>query len=82
MIGIRNADRETFIYAPPLDHIIQPHEVLIVITPMIYFDEMRDTATGQTDKRPKTLRRDLKVMQSAQWSRDMIQQLIKERGEG
>lgn len=82
VIGIRNADRETFIYAPPLDHIIQPHEVLIIITPMIYFDEMRDAATGQTDKRPKTLRRDLKVMQSAQWSRDMIQQLIKERGEG
>lgn len=81
VIGIRNQDRETFTYAPPLDHIIQPHEVLIIITPMSFFDEMRDSATGQTDKRPKTLRRDLKVMQSAQWSRDMIQQLIKERGE-
>ncbi len=82
VIGIRNPDRETFIYAPPIDHVIQPHEVLIIITPMTFFDEMRDAATGQTDKRPKTLRRDLKVMQSAQWSRDMIQQLINERGEG
>ena len=81
VIGVRRADRETFIYAPPLDHVIQEHEVLIIVTPMIYFDEMRDSATGQTDKRPKTLRRDLKVTQSAQWSRDMIQQLIKERGE-
>ena len=79
VIGIRNPDRETFLYAPPIDHVIQPHEVLIVITPMSFFDEMRDSATGQTDKRPKTLRRDLKVMQSAKWSRDMIQELIKQR---
>jgi voltage-gated potassium channel len=81
VIGIRKPDHETFIYAPPLNHVIQSQEVLIVVTQMIFFDEMRDSATGQTNKRPKTLRRDLKVMQSAQWSHDMIQKLIKERGE-
>lgn len=81
VIGIRNADRETFIYAPPLDHVIKAHEVLIVITPMTFFDEMRATAAGHIDKRPKTLRRDLKVMQSSKWSRDMIQELINQRGE-
>lgn len=81
VIGIRRADRESFIYAPPVDHVIQPHEVLIVVTPMAFFDEMRSTATGDTNKRPTTLRRDIKVLQSATWSRDMIQNLIKQRGE-
>jgi len=81
IVGIRRADRESFVYAPPVDHVIQPHEVLIVITPMAFFDEMRATATGDTNKRPTTLRRDLKVMQSAVWSRDMIQNLIKQREE-
>ena len=81
VIGIRKADRETFIYAPPLEHVIQAHEVLIIITPMAFFDEMRSAATGSRNTGPKTLRRDLKVMQSAQWSRDMIQELINQRGE-
>lgn len=81
VIGIRNADRESFIYAPPLDHVIKAHEVLIIITPMAFFDEMRSSATGDSNTGPKTLRRDLKVMQSAQWSRDMIQELINQRGE-
>lgn len=82
VIGIRRADRESFIYAPSIEHVIQAHEVLIVVTPMAFFDEMRATATGDTNKRPTTLRRDLKVMQSATWSRDMIQNLIKQRNEG
>lgn len=81
VIGIRKADRETFMYAPPLNYIIKAHEVLIVITPMTFFDEMRATAVGSTTKRPKTLRRDLKVIQSTKWSRDMIQELISQRKE-
>lgn len=81
VIGVRKADRDTFVYAPPVDHVIQEHEVLIVVTPMMFFDEMRATATGDSFKRPTTLRRDIKVMQSAKWSRDMIQELISQRGE-
>ena len=41
-----------FEYAPPLDYVIQPYEVLIIITPMQYFDEMRAKATGEKNKRP------------------------------
>lgn len=81
VIGVRNPDRETFQYAPSLDHVIQANEVLIVVTPMSYFDEMRAAATGHINKAPKTLRRDIKVMQSSKWSRDMIQELIKQRGQ-
>lgn len=89
VIGIRKAeqdtgtkkDREPFIYAPPVSHVIQPHEVLIIVTPMTFFDEMRASATGHVNKQPKTLRRDLKVMQSTRWSRDKIQELIKQRSE-
>ena len=53
VIGIRLADGETYIYAPSAQHVIQPQEVLIVVTPMTYFDEMRAAAHGSTTKRPK-----------------------------
>ena len=44
-----------FEYAPPLDYVIQPYEVLIVITPMQYFDEMR--VQGRRAKRTSARRR-------------------------
>jgi len=81
VIGIRQPDRQSFIYAPPVSHVIKAHEVLIIVTPMTFFDEMRSASLGDTNRRPATLRRDIKVLQSATWSRDMIQDLIKQRGE-
>ncbi len=57
VIGIRQANRAEFLYAPPPEHRVQAQEVLIVITPMEFFDEMRANATGDIDKRPATLRR-------------------------
>ena len=79
VIGIRNADGSEFVYAPPLDYVIQPHEVLIVVTPMQFFDEMRGIATGHSGRRPATLRLLQDVQTSSAWSRDMIRELIKQR---
>ena len=78
VIGIRRALSADFLYAPPMDYIIQPHEVLIVVTPMQYFDEMRAIAAGHKDKRPATLRLQQDVQTTAGWSRDMIRELIKQ----
>ena len=76
IIGIRQANSTDFLYAPPLDYVINPHEVLIAITPMQYFDELRSQATGHKDKRPATLRLNVDIMSSGTWSRDMIRELI------
>jgi len=82
VIGIRRAKRTDFVYAPPPDHRMQAHEVLIVITPMEYFDEMRANATGDKDKRPATLRVSVDVTASGVWSRDMIRELIQQHDGG
>ena len=82
VIGIRRAKRADFVYAPPPDHRVQAHEVLIVITPMEYFDEMRAKATGDKDKRPATLRVSVDVTASGVWSRDMIRELIQQHDRG
>ena len=78
VIGIRQSDGTSFEYAPPLDYVIQPHEVLIIITPMQYFDQLRSNATGHKDKRPATLRLQVDVTTSGAWSRDMIRELIEQ----
>lgn len=76
VVGIRQAKDLGFEYAPPLDYVIQPYEVLIVITPMQYFDEMRSKATGEKNKRPATLRLNIDSSTTGVWSRDMIRELI------
>ena len=76
VVGIRQSKSAGFIYTPSADHIIQAHEVLIVITPMRYFDELRAQATGDKDRRPATLRLDVDMTQTGSWSRDMIRELI------
>jgi len=78
VIGIRLADRETFIYAPEGSHVIKPFEVLIIVTPMSQSDALRIDAHGTEGKRPQTLRQ-IKVMQTNTWTRDMIQELIEGR---
>ena len=82
VIGIRQANSTEFLYAPPLDYVIKPHEVLIIVTPMAYFDEMRAVATAHKDKRPTTLRVQLDGHASDGWSRDVIRELIKQHGDG
>ncbi len=56
VIGIRLANGQ-HLYAPPADYILQPHEVLIVVTPMEHSDELRIVAHGSVTKRPVSLRR-------------------------
>ncbi|MCB9453614.1 MAG: NAD-binding protein [Anaerolineaceae bacterium] len=56
VIGVRQANGH-FIYAPPKNHVIGEHEVLIVVTPMEHSDEIRIAASGSATKRPTTLRR-------------------------
>lgn len=76
VIGIRQPDHKTFLYAPSTDYIIRPHEVLIIVTPMKYADTMRDDAHGGTVRAPTTLRS--KVLQSARFTPDEIQALLKQ----
>lgn len=78
IIGVRMADRVNFIYAPQTDYVIQPNEVLIVVTPMRYSDDLRDAAHGNQHKRPTTLRQ-TKILQTDQWTRDMIRELIDQK---
>ena len=78
VIGIRRANSADFIYVPPMEHVVQSHEVLIVVTPMQFFDEMRSSATGHKDKRPTTLRLQIDSSSSGAWSRDMIRELIEQ----
>lgn len=82
VVGVRRANRRDFLYTPPPDHLVQPQEVLIVITPMEYFDEMRANATGHKDKRPATLRLEVDVSASGVWSRDMVRELIQQGDSG
>lgn len=55
VIGVRQANGR-FIYAPSHDYRLKEKEVLIVITPMKYADELRLQAHGGGRIRPKTLR--------------------------
>ena len=82
VVGVRRANRRDFLYTPPPDHLVQPQEVLIVITPMEFFDEMRANATGHKDKRPATLRLEVDVTASGVWSRDMVRELIQQQDSG
>lgn len=79
VVGVRRANRKDFLYAPAPDYVVRAEEVLIVITPMEFFDEMRAKATGDAGRRPATLR--LKVDETAEgiWSRDMIRELIQQQ---
>jgi hypothetical protein len=79
VIGLRLADRVNYLYAPSADHVIQPQEVLIIVTPIKHSDALRDLAYGNTNRRPTTLRRN--PMQSDQWTRDILRELIEQRGE-
>ena len=76
VIGIRRAKSASYIYAPPLDHSLQPFEVLIVITPMRYFDTMREEASRHANRRPATLRLQLDTQSSSSGSRDMLRELL------
>ena len=76
VIGIRHSNSAGFIYTPSAEHVIQPHEVLIIITPMQYFDELRAQATSHKDRRPATLRLNVDMMSTGSWSRDMVRELI------
>lgn len=82
VIGIRQAQGSSFQYTPPLDYVIQPYEVLIIITPMQYFDEMRANATGHQNKRPATLRLNIDTAATGVWTRDMIRELIDQQESG
>ncbi len=82
VVGIRQAKGLRFEYAPPLDYVIQPYEVLIIITPMQYFDEMRSQAAGAQNKRPTTLRLVLDTAATGVWSRDVIRELIDQQEGG
>lgn len=81
VIGIRRANSTDFLYAPPSSQVVQAQEVLIVVTPMQYFDEMRDIAAGHKDKRPATLRLQVDLHAAGSWTRDMIRELIKQHEE-
>lgn len=76
VIGIRQPDRKTFIYAPERDYVLHEYEVLIIVTPMTESDAIRDAAHGGSVRAPKTLRS--KVLQSASYSPDEIQALLKQ----
>jgi voltage-gated potassium channel len=74
IIGIREANRQDFVYAPPPHYVIQKQQVLIVITPMKYADLLRDLAHSHESKRPSTLR--TRVIQSSKWTREELQKLL------
>lgn len=80
VIGVREEDKDHFIYAPSSDYIIRENEVLIIVTPMKHSDAIRDDAHGGTLRAPSTLRS--KVLQSAKFTPDEIQALLKEARKG
>ena len=80
VIGVRKAEGAGYVYAPRQSYVVKPHEVLIVITPMEFFDEMRNDATGHIDRRPTTLRLHLESTSTGAWSRDLLRELIEKRG--
>lgn len=55
VIGVRHTDGH-FTYAPKNSYEIKQYEVLVVVTPMTYSDDLRLTAHGSDTKRPDTLR--------------------------
>lgn len=55
VIGLRLADGK-YVYAPAAKHILKAYEVLIIVTPMEYSDELRNLAHGSVTKRPESLR--------------------------
>jgi voltage-gated potassium channel len=67
VIGVRLANGR-FIYAPPGNHQIGMHEVLIIVTPMEHSDELRITAQP---RRPDTLRQ-LHKLQTDSWNRAIV----------
>ena len=75
VIGIRRAKSAQYVYAPPLDHTVRSYEVLIVITPMRFFDKMREEASGHINRRPATLRLQFDAKASSR-SRDMLRELL------
>lgn len=79
IIGIRQADRESYVYAPLPETIIREHEVLIIVTPMEHSDEIRKQAHGGTQHRPSTLRNN--VLQSTKWTPDEIRQMLQQARE-
>jgi Trk K+ transport system NAD-binding subunit len=76
VIGIRQDDRQTFLYAPPSDYVIKNHEVLIIVTPMKYSDTLANDAHGGAVRAPSTLRN--RVLQSTKWTPDQIQEMLKQ----
>ncbi|MCY4145132.1 MAG: NAD-binding protein [Chloroflexi bacterium] len=78
VIGIRRAKSARFVYAPPLDHQLQPYEVLIVITPMRFFDTMREEASGHINRRPATLRLQFDPAATNNGLRDMLRELLEQ----
>ncbi len=79
VIGIRRAKSAQYVYAPPLGHTVQPYEVLIVITPMRFFDKMREEASGHINRRPVTLRLQFDAKASSSQSRDMLRELLEQQ---
>ncbi len=55
VIGVRKEDGH-YHYAPTSQFILKQHDVLIVVTPMIYADELRTLAHGSITRRPNSLR--------------------------
>jgi voltage-gated potassium channel len=55
VIGVRQVDG-TFRYAPPEAYEIRAHEVLIIVVPMAYANELHIIAHGNASKQPDTLR--------------------------
>ncbi|MBL8115975.1 MAG: NAD-binding protein [Anaerolineae bacterium] len=56
VIGLRD-EKGHYHYAPSIHHIVQPHDVLIVVTPMKFSDLLRERAHGNISTRPLSLRR-------------------------
>lgn len=56
VIGIRQPDGE-YLLAPSDDYVLKAHEILIVVTPMKYSDQLRAEAHGSATRRPVSLRR-------------------------
>lgn len=76
VIGVRQADRKTFVYAPENTYQIKAHEVLIIVTPMEFSDEIRASAYGESTRRPNTLRS--QAVQSQRWTAEEIKKLIQQ----
>lgn len=55
VLGIRRAEG-VFVFAPSSTHVIQPHEVLVVVTPIDVSDALRTDAHGGESRRPRSIR--------------------------